>query len=154
MTFNGRPTLRIPSGSGHCQMAGFSVNKQLYSSSRIWPPLNLETLLGIGWDCLFFRWQYMENHSSFFSFLNPHGGQVHHPCADELSVMQWNMAQFGIREQKLPLIWHFVRGVLFQSDIHRSITEVAAINYSNKCLTHHALWLQVDLVTFLNQGGD
>ena len=23
MTFNGRPTLRIPSGSGHCQMAGF-----------------------------------------------------------------------------------------------------------------------------------
>ena len=54
MTFNGRPTLRIPSGSGHCQMAGFSVNAQLYSGSRIWPPLNLETLLGIGWDCLFF----------------------------------------------------------------------------------------------------
>ena len=35
MTFNGRPTLRIPSGSGHCQMAGFSVNAQLYSGSRI-----------------------------------------------------------------------------------------------------------------------
>ena len=48
MTFNGRPTLRIPSGSGHCQMAGFSVNAQLYSGSRIRPPLNLETLLGIG----------------------------------------------------------------------------------------------------------
>ena len=147
-------------------MDGFSVNAQLYSGSRIRPPLNLETLLGIGWGCLFsvsicgkatFKiktWLTQWNHSCFFSFLNPHSGQVHHPCADELSVMQWNMAQFGIREQKLSLIWHFVRGVLFQSDIHRSITEVAAINYGKKCLTHHALGWQVDLLTFLNQGGD
>ena len=45
-----------PSGSqvGQVTVRWLDFNAQLYSGSRIWPPLNLETLLGIGWDCLFF----------------------------------------------------------------------------------------------------